>query len=33
MEETVPKVVDVLLAKRGRPGLEFLDREGKTVPW
>ncbi|MEV6646022.1 SDR family NAD(P)-dependent oxidoreductase [Amycolatopsis sp. NPDC051371] len=33
MEETVPKVVDVLLAKRGRPGIEFLDREGKTVPW
>jgi NAD(P)-dependent dehydrogenase (short-subunit alcohol dehydrogenase family) len=33
MEETVPKVVEVLLAKRGRPGLEFLDREGKTVPW
>ncbi|WIY03469.1 SDR family oxidoreductase [Amycolatopsis mongoliensis] len=33
MAETVPKVVDVLLAKRGRPGLEFLDREGKTVPW
>ncbi|MEU8637902.1 SDR family NAD(P)-dependent oxidoreductase [Amycolatopsis sp. NPDC048633] len=33
MEETVPKVVDVLLAKRDRPGLEFLDREGKTVPW
>jgi NAD(P)-dependent dehydrogenase (short-subunit alcohol dehydrogenase family) len=33
MAETVPKVVDVLLAKRDRPGLEFLDREGKTVPW
>ncbi|GLY41596.1 short-chain dehydrogenase [Amycolatopsis sp. NBRC 101858] len=33
MEETVPKIVDVLLAKRDRPGLEFLDREGKTVPW
>ncbi|WP_290059624.1 SDR family NAD(P)-dependent oxidoreductase [Amycolatopsis solani] len=33
MAETVPKVVDVLLAKRGRPGLEYLDREGKTVPW
>ncbi|OXM66740.1 SDR family NAD(P)-dependent oxidoreductase [Amycolatopsis vastitatis] len=33
MEETVPKVVDVLLAKRGKPGLEFLDRTGETVPW
>ncbi len=33
IEETVPAVVDVLLAKRARPGLEFLDRFGKTVPW
>lgn len=33
MEETVPLVVDVLLAKRGKPGLEFLDRNGETVPW
>jgi len=33
IEETIPKVVDVLLAQRGRPGLQFLDREGRTVPW
>ena len=33
IEETVPKVVDVLLAKQERPGLEYLDRFGKTVPW
>ncbi|WP_326946247.1 MULTISPECIES: SDR family NAD(P)-dependent oxidoreductase [unclassified Amycolatopsis] len=33
MEETVPLIVDVLLAKRGKPGLEFLDRNGETVPW
>jgi NAD(P)-dependent dehydrogenase (short-subunit alcohol dehydrogenase family) len=33
VEDTVPLVVDVLLAKRARPGLEFLDRFGKTVPW
>ncbi|MEV7046500.1 SDR family NAD(P)-dependent oxidoreductase [Amycolatopsis sp. NPDC051061] len=33
LEETVPLIVDVLLAKLGKPGLEFLDREGKTVPW
>ena len=33
IEETVPKVVDVLLAKRERPGLEYLDRFGKPVPW
>mgnify|MGYP001162626513 CR=1 FL=1 len=33
MDETVPDIVDVLLAKQGRPGLEFLDREGNTVRW
>jgi len=33
LEEAVPAVVDVLLAKRGRPGLEYLDRFGQTVPW
>jgi NAD(P)-dependent dehydrogenase (short-subunit alcohol dehydrogenase family) len=33
MEETVPQLVDVLLAKRDRPGLEYLDRFGATVPW
>ncbi|WP_191058596.1 SDR family NAD(P)-dependent oxidoreductase [Geminicoccus harenae] len=33
IEEAVPKVVDVLLSRRGKPGLRFLDREGSTVPW
>lgn len=33
IEESVPILVDLLLAKRGRPGLEYLDRAGKTVPW
>jgi NAD(P)-dependent dehydrogenase (short-subunit alcohol dehydrogenase family) len=33
MEQNVPKVVDVLLAKLGRPGLEYLDYKGETVPW
>ena len=33
VEEVVPKVVDVLLRKRGRPGVEYLDRFGETVPW
>ncbi|GGC96752.1 short-chain dehydrogenase [Tersicoccus solisilvae] len=33
LEESVPLIVDVLLAKRGRPGLEYLDRNGDTVPW
>jgi NAD(P)-dependent dehydrogenase (short-subunit alcohol dehydrogenase family) len=33
IEESVPKVVNVLLEKRERPGLEYLDRFGQTVPW
>jgi NAD(P)-dependent dehydrogenase (short-subunit alcohol dehydrogenase family) len=33
MEEAIPSIVEVLLTKRGRPGLEYLDRMGKTVPW
>lgn len=33
MEEAIPKVVEVLLAQRGKPGLQFLDRERRTVPW
>jgi NAD(P)-dependent dehydrogenase (short-subunit alcohol dehydrogenase family) len=33
VEETIPKIVNVLLAQRGEPGLRYLDREGRTVPW
>lgn len=33
LEETVPKIVDSLLAQQGKPGLQYVDREGKTVPW
>jgi NAD(P)-dependent dehydrogenase (short-subunit alcohol dehydrogenase family) len=33
VEEAIPKVVDVLLSQRGKPGLRYLDREGNTVPW
>lgn len=33
LAESVPLLVDVLVAKRGRPGLEYLDRNGATVPW
>jgi NAD(P)-dependent dehydrogenase (short-subunit alcohol dehydrogenase family) len=33
VEDTIPKVVDVLIAQQGRPGLQYLDREGRTVPW
>lgn len=33
IEESVPKIVDVLIAQQGKPGLEYLDRDGKTVRW
>jgi len=33
VEEAIPMVVDVLLSRQGKPGLQFLDREGRTVPW
>lgn len=33
LEETIPDIVNVLLSKRGKPGLQFLDRNGKAVPW
>lgn len=32
-EEAIPAIVDVIVAKQGRPGLEYLDRNGQTVPW
>lgn len=33
IEESIPNLVQVLLAKRDRPGLEYLDYLGRTVPW
>ncbi len=33
VEEAIPVVVDTLLAQKGRPGLQYLDRDGLTVPW
>ena len=33
MEENIPKVVDVLLARRGQPGPAYLDHLGRAVPW
>ena len=33
IEESVPNLVNVLLAKQGRAGLEYLDYRGQTVPW
>lgn len=31
--ESVPSLVNVLLAKQDKPGLEYLDYLGRTVPW
>ncbi|UPG85821.1 SDR family oxidoreductase [Luteibacter aegosomatis] len=33
VEESIPLILDVILKKRSRPGLEYLDRDGMTVPW
>lgn len=33
IEDSIPRLVQVLLAKRNRPGLEYLDYQGRTVPW
>jgi len=33
IEESAPLLVDVLTSKRGVPGLQYLDRFGRTVPW
>ena len=33
VEETIPKVVDVLISQLCGRGLRYLDREGRTVPW
>jgi NAD(P)-dependent dehydrogenase (short-subunit alcohol dehydrogenase family) len=31
--DTIPKLVDTIEAQRGKPGLQYLDYTGKTVPW
>ena len=33
VEDTVPDIVDALIAQRRVPGLRYLDRNGQTVPW
>lgn len=33
VEDSIPKVVDVLTAIQGKPGLQYLDYTGRTVPW
>ena len=31
--DTIPKLVDVILDQRGKPGIQYLDWQGNTVPW
>jgi NAD(P)-dependent dehydrogenase (short-subunit alcohol dehydrogenase family) len=33
LEESVPQIVETLLSQQGKPGLQYVDRGGKTVPW
>lgn len=33
VEDSTPKIVDVFLSQQGTAGLQYLDREGHTVPW
>ncbi|HWK35760.1 SDR family NAD(P)-dependent oxidoreductase [Sphingomonas sp.] len=33
IEETIPQLVETLIAQQGTPGLRFIDRQGQTVPW
>lgn len=33
LDESAPKLVDLIISKRARPGLEYLDRDGAVVPW
>ncbi|MBN9055325.1 MAG: SDR family oxidoreductase [Rhizobiales bacterium] len=33
VEEAIPELVVTLLAQQGTPGLRFVDRHGKPVPW
>lgn len=33
VDETIPQLVETLVAQQGKPGLRFIDRQGETVPW
>jgi len=33
IDDSIPKLVDVILAQRGKPGLQYLDYKGAVVPW
>ena len=33
IDESIPNLVDTIEAQRGKPGLQYLDYLGRTVPW
>lgn len=33
IEETIPVIVDMLIKNQGRPGLRYVDRFDRTIPW
>jgi NAD(P)-dependent dehydrogenase (short-subunit alcohol dehydrogenase family) len=33
IEDSIPSLVNVMLAQFGTPGVQFLDYQGRTVPW
>lgn len=33
ISESIPRLVTIIDAERGRPGLQYLDYQGQTVPW
>lgn len=33
VEEAIPEVVETLISERGKPGLRYIDRHGKPIPW
>jgi NAD(P)-dependent dehydrogenase (short-subunit alcohol dehydrogenase family) len=33
VEEAMPQIVDVLIDQNGKPGLRFIDRQARAVPW
>ncbi|WJV54639.1 SDR family NAD(P)-dependent oxidoreductase [Prodigiosinella aquatilis] len=33
IEDSIPSLVNVLLLKQSKPGLEYLDYLGRTIPW
>jgi NAD(P)-dependent dehydrogenase (short-subunit alcohol dehydrogenase family) len=33
VEEAMPQIADVIIAQQDTPGLRFLDRNGRQVPW